>query len=435
MNRHNPSKPSATPEHAATTIVKTLQDAGHIAYFAGGCVRDALLKRQPKDYDVATDAKPEIVRKLFPRSRYVGESFGVVLVYIHKQPIEVATFRKEWGYTDGRRPSEVAFTDAEHDAQRRDFTINGLFSDPLKLNENNQPTVIDYVGGIEDLKLQHIRAIGVPQERFDEDYLRMLRAIRFTARLDFKLDPATATAIKNNAPKLGDISRERIGQELLLMFTGTRPALAAELAQQLELDGPILTEENHPTSLATLKQLRPNPPYPVALAAWLIDRNTPTHAAETHITFDAIIHLFDTQNLQPILNRWRNALCLSNEDREALKAIILNLKQINAWTSLSIAQRKRMLASQYWNYTNLLAHAVHTGPFMDNLDTNAEQLHNDPIGLNPDPLVTGDDLVKLGFKPSPAFKVILNKAYDAQLEGLITTRENALQLLRSLSHT
>ncbi|WP_200761246.1 CCA tRNA nucleotidyltransferase [Poriferisphaera corsica] len=428
----SPNHNDDTLKRAATSIVQTLQDAGHTAYFAGGCVRDTLLGFTPKDYDIATDAKPEIVRKLFSRSRYVGESFGVVLVYINHQPLEVATFRKEWGYTDGRRPDEVAFTDAEHDAQRRDFTINGLFSNPLDLDQNNQPTIIDFIGGIKDLDNQLIRAIGNPDERFAEDYLRMLRAVRFAARFDFPLEINTANAIITNAPNLKEISRERIGQELRLMLTGQRPALAAKLIQDLKLDNPILGEPHKPAKLITLSSLKANPPYPVALAAWLLDRLAPTRSTDAPISLQTATMLINNETIRPILKRIRKSLCLSNEDRDVLQAILLDLSKVWDWASLTPAHRKRLLATPHWNLTHQLAYAIQPDAFMQNLDKAAEQLRNDPIGLTPDPLITGDDLIAEDFTPSPSFRIVLDKVYDAQLEGLITTREQAIQLAHCL---
>ncbi len=291
---------------AAVGVIQVLRRAGHVAYLAGGCVRDGLLGVKAKDFDVATSARPEVVRGLFKRSQYVGEAVGVVLVYPRPRSggkrhsdkdgpthgvgglgennrtggnpgagapgVEVATFRLEWGYEDGRRPGGVSFTDAEHDAQRRDFTVNGLFADPL--DEKLEPVapgcekVIDFVGGVKDLRAGVLRAIGVAGERFGEDYLRMLRAVRFAARFGFEIEAKTAEAIRAHAVKLSGISRERIGQEVRMMLTpaaapgagrGNNVAsgsarelggavsenqvvVAAGLMQVLGLDGPALGE-------------------------------------------------------------------------------------------------------------------------------------------------------------------------------------------------
>src|SRR4051812_30998530 len=196
----------------AEAVLRRLREAGHVAYFAGGCVRDTLLGLQPKDWDVATDAPPQRVRQLFPRTQAVGAAFGVILVRQADSQIEVATFRTDVSYEDGRRPTAVKFTTAEEDAKRRDFTINGVFFDPI---ENK---VIDYVGGQEDLKNKILRAIGEPNLRFEEDHLRLLRAVRFAARFDLSIDPTTTAAIKAHADNLKRISPERIADELRRMF-------------------------------------------------------------------------------------------------------------------------------------------------------------------------------------------------------------------------
>src|SRR5919199_235347 len=178
----------------ALAVLRRLRDAGHVAYFAGGCVRDLLLGLEPKDYDVATDAPPQRVRELFGNTQAVGQAFGVILVRHRRSQVEVATFRSDGAYLDGRRPSEVRFTTAEEDAQRRDFTINGLFSDPT------EGRIIDYVGGQEDLKNKLLRAIGDPDRRFEEDHLRLLRAVRFAARFGLDIEPHTSDAIRSHAP-------------------------------------------------------------------------------------------------------------------------------------------------------------------------------------------------------------------------------------------
>lgn len=302
---------------AAIWIIQKLREHGHVAYLAGGSVRDTLLGRRPKDFDVATSAHPHEIRAVFPKAREVGEAFGVLLVRRGRHMIEVATFRKDGDYLDGRRPVEVTFCDARQDAHRRDFTINGLFEDPAP--DHQPPTspespdtasspetlhtvehppspdhaehphfsaasgpslrIIDYVGGLDDLHARLIRAIGDPHRRFAEDYLRMLRAIRFAARLNFDIEPNTAAAIRDFAPLLARISRERIGQELRWMLqrsphetdpakqtdpasaspadsAGRHPVLrAAELIQQLGLDAAVFSEEHHQPPLPTLARL------------------------------------------------------------------------------------------------------------------------------------------------------------------------------------
>ncbi len=216
-------RPDQSARDDATAVVRRLRDAGHVAYFAGGCVRDTLLGHTPKDYDVATDAPPQRVRQLFHNTQAVGAAFGVILVRLGRSTIEVATFRTDGTYTDGRRPDTVTFATAEEDAKRRDFTINGLFLDPL-----DGDRVIDYVGGRADLDAKLIRAIGNPDERFAEDHLRLLRAVRFAARLGFEIEPTTADAIRRT-PRAARISPERIAEELRRMVVGGRQAAWREL--------------------------------------------------------------------------------------------------------------------------------------------------------------------------------------------------------------
>ena len=276
---------SPKKRRAAVHIVKVLRSAGHVAYLAGGCVRDQLLGRDPKDYDVATSAQPDAVTELFPRSHGVGEAFGVIVVRVDRYPVEVATFRLEWGYEDGRRPSSVRFTDAEHDAQRRDFTINGLFEDPLGPGDaavgelSTRPLeerIIDYVGGMQDLREGVLRAIGVPRDRFEEDYLRVLRAVRFASRLGFRIDPATGDAMRACAPGLARITRERIGLESRLIFEphhGEARFRAAQLLQQYGLDGPMLNGHHADAKLPTLETLDAAATYATVLGAWALDRS------------------------------------------------------------------------------------------------------------------------------------------------------------------
>ncbi len=463
---------------AAVGIVCTLRGAGHVAYFAGGCVRDSLLGVRPKDYDIATDARPEAVRKLFRRSRYVGEAFGVVLVYAGggretekrsaaaSQPtalgkaerrgpevgwtpgtgFEVATFRTEWGYEDGRRPGGVEFTDAEHDAQRRDFTVNGLFSDPL--DENLEPVaagderVIDYVGGRADLEARVLRAIGVPAERFGEDYLRMLRAARFAARLGFTIDPATADAVRASAANLSKISRERIGQEVRLMLTGEDPAGAAGLIQELALDGPTLGEAHVDQPLGALGALMDDArshgkvrvihpwasvagdvPYGLALAAWMLDR-----AGASGSVVDAAG--FVKRRGKEVLGRWRKALCLSNGDRDTLVQILELLPRVDDWEGLGVAKRKRLLAAPKWKEAWALARMLGPGHVVQRIEAEAGPLWSQ--GVAPEPWVTGDDLLGLGIQAGPKIGDLLEAVYDAQLEGRVKSRAEGLDWVKGL---
>lgn len=405
---------------AAEAIVRRLQQSGHVAYFAGGCVRDQLIGHPPKDYDVATSATPDAVKHHFRNTRRVGEAFGVVLVRLRRCEIEVATFRRESGYTDGRRPDHVAYTDAEHDALRRDFTVNGLFLDPVT-NE-----VHDYVGGRADIAAQRIRAIGDPQERFAEDYLRMLRAVRFASRLGWTIDPPTRRAIQQNAPKLGLISRERIGMEMRLMLAEPTRATAARLTQDLDLDAPALDDEHIRGEPRVLAALPNDSSFTLALAAWLVDRRArpegPTDVPEAIRRIKAVRHV----------RIWRNALSLSNDERDRVRDLLLRLPDLLDWPRLTVAQRKRLIAESQWTDLRALGRAmtaVHDATDFAALDADASDLRSD--GVAPPPLITGDDLIADGLPAGPIFKHVLEAVYDAQLEHRVTDRSSAMALARA----
>lgn len=416
-----------TGRQAAVRIVQRLRRAGHTAYLAGGCVRDALLGIEPKDYDVATDARPEQVRRLWPSSRYVGEAFGVVLVNLGGQAIEVATFRSEWGYTDKRRPDQVVFSDAQHDAQRRDFTINGLFADPLQRDPaTGKDQIIDYVGGLQDLRARRVRAIGDPHQRFAEDYLRMLRAVRIAARLDFQIEPGTAAAIRIHAAELGQISRERIGQEVQWMLTGPRPAQAADMMQSLGLDGPALQEPARQAPLPTLTALSQEAAYPTRLAAWMLDR----HVQPPPIELERLAR-FVEREASRMVSRWRGALCLSNQQRDELMQVLQLAARAAAWEAMGVAQRKRLLAEPLWGQALELLRALPERQAVERIERQAQPLLEE--GVAPPPLVNGDDLIRMGLQPGPDFRRLLDGVYDAQLEGRVRDRQEALAWVARLA--
>ncbi|MCK4873753.1 MAG: CCA tRNA nucleotidyltransferase [Phycisphaerales bacterium] len=397
----------------AEWIVRSLRDSGHIAYFAGGCVRDRLLGNEPNDYDVATDAPPTTVRRIFPGARSVGESFGVILVRRRGITVEVATFRREWGYSDSRRPDVVEFTDAAEDARRRDFTVNALFEDPI------QREVIDYVGGLADLDAGILRAVGNPMERLEEDHLRALRAVRFTTRLGFSLDERTADAIRVCARSLRGVSRERIGQEMRMSLTGPDRVGAVRLLHQLHLDAPVLRESAWDGPLPMLESLDPHAGYPVVLAAWMFDR---------HATWDVRRAAVESQH---VVSAWRRALALSNDERDHLKALLRDLVLVEAeWDQISIAGRKRLAAADHFDDLLVLLGArdpQRSGAVQRDVEALAAS------GLAPPPLLDGDDLIALGFEPGPIFTRLLDAVYDAQLEGRIHQRDEAVSLARELA--
>ncbi len=426
-------RPKASPEQLrgdAQAIVKRLRDAGHVAYFAGGCVRDLLLKLRPKDFDVATDAIPARVRELFPRSQSVGAAFGVILVHQPHSSVEVATFRSDGSYDDGRHPRSVTFTTAEEDAKRRDFTINGLFLDPL--DPLRRDKIIDFVGGQDDLRAGIIRAIGNASDRFAEDHLRILRAIRFAARLGFAIEPTTQSAIDNATPKLIRISPERIADELRRMLAPPtriaawsllRPAIAELLFRFAQ---PVARDVK---STSLFEVLVPNEPISSSLAlvgAWL-DR-VQLRVASRNQLHEMLTH----SRIQDFVRATRQSLRVSNDESDAIRSILRPLSTLLAATALpTIATMKRFLASPTSPQSRQLLAALATVGLIDRdrvtaLEACFAKFSADEIA--PPPLVTGDDLNAAGFPPGPAFKKALDAIYDAQLEGQVTEKPEALQL-------
>jgi poly(A) polymerase len=457
----------ARARRAATWIVRTLRDAGHVAYFAGGCVRDGLLGLHPTDFDVATDAPPPRVRGLFPRTAEVGAAFGVVLVHVPAQhtldpderpapgssgggggvTVEVATFRADGPYTDARRPDSVRFSDPLADAQRRDFTINALFLDPLAPPDPPDPAVslpsahpdlqgrvIDLVGGVADLRARVVRAVGDPDGRLAEDHLRALRAVRFAARLGFTLDPATAAAITRHAAQLRGVSRERIGDELRRMLAHPARAAALTLLQDLALDAPALNEPPAPAPppahrppLRLTAALPPDADVPTALAAWATDRANP--ALGKHPTLSP--KWLSDADTAALIRRWRPALCLSNDETDALTATLDAVRAAVGFDALTVPARKR--AASKSRFGQGLAIVRGWSPAVaDHVQGEVACLAADGVGLAPAPLVTGDDLVAAGWTPGPRFKGVLERVYDAQLEGRVREKADALELARAL---
>lgn len=407
----NPAqRPSRDLRTAAVEVLRTLVDAGHEAYFAGGCVRDKLLGIEPADYDIATDAKPDEVGQLFRRTQHVGESFGVVLVSSHGHQIEVATFRTDGVYSDGRHPDTVTYSDAVHDAQRRDFTINGLFENPLT-NE-----IIDHVGGQADLEARTIRAIGDADARIREDRLRMLRAVRFASRFGFDIEQSTADAIRRAASDLQGVSRERIGWELKRMLSHESRAVAARELQDLGLDSAVLDEANLTTATTRLEGLPKTAPYPTALTAWLLDRH---EAAD--------------DRLKERSQRWSGKLLLSNAEQQQLTRCLGIYQTLRTdWSGLGIAKQKR-LASQV-EFQEALA-ILQTIEPQEYIDIRRHTLVLAETGLEPTPLIDGNDLTGLGLTPGPIFGRVLEAVYDAQLEGSVRDSEAALALASALAKT
>lgn len=398
-----------TNKQAAIKIIKRLNRNGFQALLAGGCVRDMLLRRPASDYDVATNARPGDVIKLFTRTLKVGAKFGVVIVLLEGQQVEVATFRTETGYTDGRHPSVVDFTGAAEDAGRRDFTINGMFYDPVK------EKVIDYVGGKADLKKKLIRTIGKATERFGEDYLRMLRAVRFSTQLRFAIGPATWSAIRSNAKNITKISGERIAIEMeAILVNPNRSAGTSMLAKSglAKAIFPGFTSERVKFAANVLGRLRKKVDFALALAAFFA--GCPTEYA---------------------LKSCR-ILKLSRSRNRHIKFLLTNRGKLLD-DKMSLAELKMVLAGPYfWDLYELQRAIQKAGPdgkegiaALTRLRKRIKALGD--IELRPKPLLNGHDLIRLGAVPGPALGHLAQELYIAQLEGKLQTPQQARHWAKS----
>jgi poly(A) polymerase len=433
----------------AISVVRTLRDHGHQAYFVGGCVRDLLLGREPADYDIATDAGPEEVMRIFPETYAVGAQFGVVLLPVPEEQrtatqsdtIEVATFRSDIGYSDGRHPDEVRFTrDPSEDVQRRDFTINGLLLDPI----SNQ--VLDFVGGQKDLEARSIRAIRDPALRFSEDKLRMLRAVRFAARFEYTIEPATFAAIRQLAPQIHQVSRERVRDELTKMLTEGHARRAFELLDQTGLLHEVLPEieamkgveqppEFHPEgdvfvhTLLMLEKLPQPCPLTLAWGVLLHDVGKPPtfRRAPDRIRFDDHVDV-GVKMAEAICRRLR----FSNDDTEQILALIDNHMRFGHVERMKASTFKKFIRlprfDEHVELHRLDCESSHRNLRVYNL-VREKMAELPPEAVRPAPLVTGDDLIAAGYSPGPRFKEILSAIEDAQLEGRLHSRDEALQLV------
>ena len=405
------------PRLAAAWVARGLREAGHRALFAGGCVRDSLLGHEAADYDVATGATPDEIRRVFPRAIGVGESFGVMLVRHGGRSVEVATFRADGSYTDGRRPDAVRFSDDREDALRRDFTINGMFEDP----ETGE--IVDHVGGRADLAAGILRAIGTPEDRLREDRLRALRAARFAARFSLTIDPATEAAVRRFAPDLAAVSRERIGNEVRRMLAHPSRARAVELVESLALGASVLAEHAECVDHARVAGLAPGAGVEEALAAWMLGR---TIAAPDAPSCAGDRPHADVSPARQ--RRWRDALVLSNDESDGVAAILaMRPRIIERWPGGDAAARKRMASGP--GFAGALAVLRAEGnPVVTAVDGDLPALRAQ--GLAPAPFVTGDDLVAMGMRPGPQFRPMLDRAYDLQLNGALADRDAALAAVR-----
>ncbi|MBL8823859.1 MAG: CCA tRNA nucleotidyltransferase [Planctomycetia bacterium] len=409
----------------ALSVLTRLRDAGYCAYWAGGCVRDLLLRITPHDYDVATDASPDHVRKLFRRTIAVGAQFGVIEI-LGQEPgihVQVATFRSDGHYSDGRHPDSVRYGTPEEDAKRRDFTINGLFFDPTR------DEVIDFVGGQLDLNRKLVRAIGDPVQRFEEDKLRMLRAVRFVSRLGFALEEQTADAIKLMHPDLKQVSAERITDELKKMLLYPARQIALNYLMKLRLLPTLLptlvdieqAEETFPGVLVS--QLPGESSFPLCWAAVLLDLQR-AFRAEMQITHQELFGTFGRE------------FRLSQAEIAQVDFLIRSLEKMHHAASMPWAELKPILA--HADVADLLslveADVKGRGISTQGLDYCREHLrHWTREQLQPAPLVTGEDLIQLGVTKGPRFKVLLDAVRDAQLNEEINNRQDALSLLEKLA--
>lgn len=446
-----PDRPDA---HLALRIIRTLREAGHTALFAGGGVRDALLGRAPKDFDVATSARPDQVEALFPKTLDVGKSFGVIIVPEDGYEVEIATFRSDGGYVDGRHPESIRFSTPEEDASRRDFTINGLFASP----DPDAPLsaeVLDYVGGLADLAAHRIRAIGNPAERFQEDALRMLRAIRFAGALDFELDPATLEAIRAAAPRIHLVSAERIGVELVRMFaesihagrtldllhdSGLLPLILPEVEAMRGVEQPPQFHPEGDVYTHTRLMLDDLPPPAerdprLALAVLLHDVGKPPTAGhrtmpsgELRITFQSHAPVGAKLALD-ILRRLRR----SNDFAEDVAKMVDRHMRIVETTNMRPATLRRFLASPTMDLEFELSRLdiLHSCGGFDSWNF----AHEAYLKICAEPAlpprwVTGDDLIALGMSPGTRMGGLLNDLFDLQLEGSVPTREALLEIAR-----
>lgn len=393
------------PEEALF-IVKRLHKSGYKAYLCGGCVRDLLLQRTPKDYDIVTDAYPEAIGKLFKRTVDVGRRFGVMKVLINEKEFEVATFRRDGLYHDGRRPEKVNFSNEKEDAIRRDFTINGLFWNM------NTSQIIDYVGGQKSLAKREIKTIGSPQTRFAEDYLRLMRAIRFACQLNFSIDNNTLAAIREMASRIRNISKERIRDELLKMLLSPDPAGAIETLKQTGLLREILPEiENSEYALSdTIDLLRKGAIF-----------------SSLEFSLATLLNGLTQKQLMTICKRLR----LSHKSTDRVVAIVVQQKRFAEVQSMRIAALKRFLRHQFFG--DILAlHHLQCVVGKRNFDTYhycLNALNEFSTKLTPPPLITGNDLIAQGFKPGPIFKKILDVVEERQLEGEVKNTQEALSLV------
>jgi poly(A) polymerase len=429
-------------EQAARKVAARLREAGHIAYFAGGCVRDMVRGLAPKDYDIATDARPEVVQKLFSRTYAVGAHFGVIVILEGGFHFEVATFRSDDAYIDGRHPTAVHFSSPEEDAKRRDFTINGMFYDPVA------EEVIDFVRGPADIAAKLVRAIGDPRQRFAEDRLRMLRAVRFATVLDYQIDKQTWEALVADADSIMEISAERIRDELVRIFLSPNRGRGWDLLDASGLMRAILPEIEAMKGCEQPEQFHPEGDV-FKHTRLMLDFLPKTVSVE--LVFAVLFH--DVAKPRTATVDKTGRIRFSGHDRlgaemteEIMRRLRFSGAEIDATVemvrqhmvfkdtpNMRVAKLKRFMARPTFN-DELVLHRVDcegSHRMLDNYEfllRKREEFANEPI--IPPPLVTGDDLIGLGLKPGPMFGEILEAVETRQLEGMLRTRDEALEWVK-----
>jgi poly(A) polymerase len=389
---------------SAIAVIKELRERGHEAYLVGGCVRDMVMGLEPADYDIATSARPEEIVKIFPRTESIGAQFGVILVIYRGHPFEVATFRSDEAYVDGRRPTGVVFTDGKQDVLRRDFTINGLLYDPVT------EEVIDYVGGQADIKAKLVRAIGDPRARFEEDKLRILRAVRFGARLGYEIEPETWKAVCAMAGKIHQVSSERVREELSRILTEGQAARGFRMLDESGLRTEILPELDWTGHIERSLRLLPR-------------------GAEPDFAMGVLLQKTAVSDVQRIVQR----LKFSRAEMHHIIALVENLPRFSEIRQMPVASLKRLFRLNRFEDHIELARTYRLAAGEDLDDVNyvrskrAEWTDQD---IFPEPLVTGDDLIAMGFTPGPAFKDILTRLEEEQLEGRLVERGQALEFVK-----
>ncbi|TLD40105.1 MAG: tRNA nucleotidyltransferase [Candidatus Jettenia ecosi] len=430
-----------TIKQHAVQIVQTLQEHGYKAFLAGGCVRDMIMGKESFDYDIATDAMPHDVIRIFQKTIPVGIQFGVIIVVKEGHNFEVATFRTEDSYSDGRHPDRISFSTPENDVKRRDFTMNGLLYDPVK------DEILDYVGGRKDIEAGIVRTIGNPIERFTEDRLRMIRAVRFACRFHFSIHKDTQQAIIQLAPQIHMVSAERVREELEKIITGPNPHIGIKLLEELHLLQEILPEvsntrgvqqpENfHPEgdvfihTLLALSKME-NPSWTLAMGVLLHDIGK----AVTFTVTDRIRFNLHEKVGADMATKICDRLKTSADDKERISWLVLKHLCFKDAQKMRLNKLKRLFAEE--GYPELAelsrADALASSGDLSDYDYCQEMFQKlSREEVKPEPLITGYNLIAMGLKPSPLFKEILTKIEDEQLDGNLTTKEAAIERVKEL---